>query len=135
MRERRKKRLLKQSQSEAKTKELTLECERLQSELDEARNTPHRQRLPDTRQSVTHKFNVNGHEGDITVGLYEDGSPGEVFVRMAKMGSTVRGLVDTIAVLTSLALQHGVPVEDLVTKFRHTRFEPLGYTSNPTISS
>lgn len=89
-----------------------------------------RRRLPDTRQSLTHKFCINGHEGYITAGLFDDGSVGEVFLKMAKQGSTVSGLTDTVAVLTSLCLQYGVPVEKLAEKFSHTRFEPSGWTTN-----
>ena len=81
----------------------------------------------------THKFDVAGHEGYITVGLYEDGQPGEVFIRMAKEGSTIGGLMDTIATLVSVSLQYGVPVESLVRKFEHVRFEPSGMTRNPEI--
>ena len=94
---------------------------------------PRRRRLPATRPSLTHKFTVNGHEGYIIVGFYEDGRPGEVFIKMAKKGSTVRGLTDSIGILTSLALQHGVPLELLAAKFENTRFEPLGWTKNPQI--
>jgi ribonucleoside-diphosphate reductase alpha chain len=94
---------------------------------------PLRRRLPDTRNALTHKFDVAGHEGYITVGLYEDGSPGEVFITMAKEGSTIGGLMDTIATLVSVALQYGVPVESLVRKFEHVRFEPSGMTRNPEI--
>jgi ribonucleoside-diphosphate reductase alpha chain len=94
---------------------------------------PLRRRLPDTRNATTHKFDVAGHEGYITVGLYEDGSPGEIFIRMAKEGSTIGGLMDTIATLVSVSLQYGVPVESLVRKFEHVRFEPSGMTHNPEI--
>jgi len=94
---------------------------------------PFRRRLPDTRQSITHKFSVAGHEGYLTVGLYEDGQPGEVFITMAKEGSTVGGLMDVIGTCTSLALQYGVPLITLVDKFRHARFEPSGMTSNKDI--
>ncbi len=94
---------------------------------------PLRRRLPDTRRAVTHKFDVQNHEGYITVGLYEDGSPGEVFITMAKEGSTIGGLMDTIATLVSVSLQYGVPVESLVRKFEHVRFEPSGMTRNPEI--
>ncbi len=94
---------------------------------------PYRRRLPDERQSVTHKFRVGEQEGYITVGLYEDGEPGEVFITISKEGSTIRGLMDSVAVLTSLALQYGVPVEDLARKFRSVRFEPHGFTDNPEI--
>ena len=112
---------------------LQAEVQRLQKELEEARSRPDRKRLADTRQSITHKFSICGHEGYITTGLYEDGTPGEVFIKMAKQGSTISGLVDTIAILTSLALQYGVPVEQLARKFEHTRFEPSGHTTNPEI--
>jgi ribonucleoside-diphosphate reductase alpha chain len=94
---------------------------------------PLRRRLPDTRNAKTHKFDVAGHEGYVTVGLYDDGSPGEVFITMAKEGSTVGGLMDTIATLVSVALQYGVPVESLVRKFEHVRFEPSGMTRNADI--
>jgi ribonucleoside-diphosphate reductase alpha chain len=94
---------------------------------------PLRRRLPDTRRALTHKFDVAGHEGYITVGLYEDGAPGEVFITMAKEGSTIGGLMDTIATLVSVALQYGVPVESLVRKFEHVRFEPSGMTRNRDI--
>jgi len=98
-----------------------------------APSRPFRRRLPDTRQSITHKFSVAGHEGYLTVGLYEDGQPGEVFITMAKEGSTVGGLMDVIGTCTSLALQYGVPLFTLVDKFRHARFEPSGMTSNRDI--
>jgi ribonucleoside-diphosphate reductase alpha chain len=94
---------------------------------------PLRRRLPDTRNATTHKFDVAGHEGYITVGLYADGSPGEIFIRMAKEGSTIGGLMDTIATLVSVSLQYGVPVESLVRKFEHVRFEPSGMTRNSEI--
>ena len=119
--------------SETTAKALTAEVERLTRELEEAKRTPIRHRLLDTRESVTHKFSVSGQEGYITVGLYPDGRPGEVFLTMAKQGSTLRGLVDTIAVLSSLCLQYGVPVDTLSRKFAQTRFEPSGYTKNPDI--
>ena len=94
---------------------------------------PVRRRLPDTRHSMTHKFSVGGHEGYITVGLFEDGSPGELFIVMAKEGSTIGGLMDVIGTETSLALQYGVPIEAMVDKFSHARFEPSGFTPNPDI--
>jgi len=94
---------------------------------------PFRKRLPDTRQSITHKFSVAAHEGYLTVGLYEDGQPGELFITMAKEGSTVGGLMDVIGTCTSMALQYGVPLVTLVDKFRHARFEPAGMTSNRNI--
>jgi ribonucleoside-diphosphate reductase alpha chain len=94
---------------------------------------PRRERLPDTRRSVTHKFNVGGHEGYITVGLYDDGRPGELFITMAKEGSTIGGLMDAFGTSVSMSLQYGVPLEVYVKKFSHTRFEPWGYTKNPDI--
>ncbi len=94
---------------------------------------PHRRRLPAERAAVTHKFEISGHEGYITVGLYPDGQPGEIFLKMAKEGSTVSGLMDTFATAISLALQYGVPLRDLVNKFAHVRFEPSGFTGNSEI--
>jgi ribonucleoside-diphosphate reductase alpha chain len=94
---------------------------------------PLRRRLPDTRASVTHKFDIAGHEGYITVGLFEDNTPGEVFITMAKQGSTIGGLMDTIATLISLNLQYGVPIDAIVRKFEHMRFEPAGMTTNQDI--
>jgi ribonucleoside-diphosphate reductase alpha chain len=99
--------------------------------LDAAR--PVRHKLDDERKALTHKFSIAGHEGYLTVGLYEDGQPGEIFLRVAKEGSTVSGLMDTIATMTSIALQYGVPLKALVDKFSHTRFEPSGFTNNPEI--
>jgi ribonucleoside-diphosphate reductase alpha chain len=92
-----------------------------------------RRRLPDERQSITHKFSIGGHEGYLTVGMYEDGTPGELFVVMAKEGSVVSGLMDSFATAISLSLQYGVPLKVLVDKFSHTRFEPSGFTGNPNI--
>jgi ribonucleoside-diphosphate reductase alpha chain len=94
---------------------------------------PVRRKLPDERQAITHKFSIAGHEGYITVGMYEDGKPGEVFLVMAKEGSTVSGLMDGFATSLSLALQYGVPLEAIVDKFSHTRYEPSGFTKNPEI--
>lgn len=94
---------------------------------------PVRRRLPNDCQSIRHKFDIAGHEGYIHVGLYEDGKPGEIFIKIAKEGSTVSGLMDTIGILTSMALQYGVPLEVLVDKFSHVRFEPSGFTKNPDI--
>jgi ribonucleoside-diphosphate reductase alpha chain len=94
---------------------------------------PIRRKLPDERDAVTHKFSIAGHEGYLTVGLYDEGVPGEIFLRMAKEGSTISGLMDTIATMTSLALQYGVPLKTLVDKFSHTRFEPAGFTNNKEI--
>jgi ribonucleoside-diphosphate reductase alpha chain len=92
-----------------------------------------RHRLPEERASVTHKFSISGHEGYITVGLYPTGQPGEIFIKMAKEGSTVSGLMDAFATSISLALQHGVPLKVLCEKFAHTRFEPSGWTGNEQI--
>jgi ribonucleoside-diphosphate reductase alpha chain len=92
-----------------------------------------RKRLPDERQSITHKFDIQGHEGYITVGLYDDGQPGEIFLTMAKEGSTISGLMDAFATQTSLALQYGVPLRAMVNKFSHMRFEPSGFTKNQEI--
>jgi ribonucleoside-diphosphate reductase alpha chain len=92
-----------------------------------------RRKLPDERESITHKFSIGGHEGYITVGKYEDGTPGEIFITMAKEGSTISGLMDSFATMTSLSLQHGVPLQLLVDKFTHTRFEPSGFTKNREI--
>lgn len=94
---------------------------------------PRRRKLPDERRAITHKFSVAGHEGYITVGLYDDGTPGEIFLTMAKEGSTISGLMDAFATAISLTLQYGVPLEALVEKFSHMRFEPSGYTKNPEI--
>jgi ribonucleoside-diphosphate reductase alpha chain len=92
-----------------------------------------RYKLPEERHSFTHKFSIGGHEGYITVGMYEDGSPGEIFVRMAKEGSVIAGLMDSFATAISLALQHGVPLHVLIEKFKGTRFEPSGFTGNQEI--
>jgi len=105
--------------------------EQLEKQPHEAR--PVRRKLPDERQSITHKFSVGGHEGYITVGLYPDGKPGEIFITMSKEGSVVSGLMDSFATAISLALQYGVPLETLVNKFAHMRFEPSGVTNNPQI--
>ena len=110
-----------------------------QVEVDKAADkTRHRQPAPRTvarhAQSITHKFNVAGHEGYITVGLYPDGRPGELFITMAKEGSTVGGLMDAFGTAISICLQYGVPFEVLVNKFSHTRLEPMG-TKNPDIRS
>ncbi len=92
-----------------------------------------RRKLPDERQALTHKFSINEHEGYITIGLYENGLPGEIFLTMAKEGSTISGLMDAFATAISIALQYGVPLHTLVDKFSHTRFEPSGFTKNPEI--
>lgn len=98
-----------------------------------ASEEPLRRRLDATRESLTHKFDVDGNEGYITVGLYKDGSVGEIFIKMAKQGSTLGGLMDSLAILVSMSLQYGVPLQVLVQKFVHTKFEPSGYTSNEKI--
>jgi ribonucleoside-diphosphate reductase alpha chain len=94
---------------------------------------PHRRKLADERKSITHKFDIAGHEGYITVGMYEDGTPGEIFVSMSKQGSAISGLMDSFATAISYALQYGVPLQFLVDKFAHMRFEPSGFTKNPQI--
>ena len=98
-----------------------------------AEGRPARRKLPDERHAITHKFSIAGHEGYITVGMYEDGKPGEIFLVMAKEGSTISGLMDAFATSISMALQYGVPLEALVEKFSHVRFEPSGFTKNPEI--
>ncbi|MDD5348584.1 MAG: vitamin B12-dependent ribonucleotide reductase [Chthoniobacteraceae bacterium] len=114
---------------EARVVEMEKEIEQLRQKI----NKPVRLRMQDTRISLTHKFDIAGHEGYITVGLYENGMPGELFIQMAKEGSTIGGLMDTVATLTSLSLQYGVPLESLVKKFAYQRFEPSGFTKNPDI--
>ena len=109
--------------------ELEDELSMLRSKVDK----PIRHRMPDTRMSLTHRFEIAGHEGYITVGLYEDNQPGELFITMSKEGSTIGGLMDTVGTLTSIALQYGVPLESLVKKFAYQRFEPSGFTKNPDI--
>jgi ribonucleoside-diphosphate reductase alpha chain len=94
---------------------------------------PRRRKLPDERRAITHKFDIAGHEGYITVGLYEDGMPGEIFLVMAKEGSTISGFADAFAQAISYTLQYGVPLHDLVDKFSHVRFEPSGMTKNPEV--
>ena len=98
-----------------------------------AEDLPRRRKLPDVREAITHKFSIAGHEGYLTVGLHDDGQPGELFLRMNKEGSTISGLMDTVACMTSFALQYGVPLNFLVDKFSHSRFEPSGFTQNPEI--
>jgi ribonucleoside-diphosphate reductase alpha chain len=115
--------------AKAKIAELDEEVTKLRHEVGRAI----RRRLPETRTAVTHKFDIAGHEGYLTVGLFEDGQPGELFITMAKEGSTIGGLMDSIGTLTSMSLQYGVPLEALVKKFAHQRFEPSGFTKNPDI--
>jgi ribonucleoside-diphosphate reductase alpha chain len=98
-----------------------------------ARGSIARRRLPDERKSITHKFSIAGHEGYITVGMFEDGMPGEVFITMSKEGSTISGLMDSFATSTSISLQYGVPLRVMVDKFSHARYEPSGFTGNPDI--
>jgi ribonucleoside-diphosphate reductase alpha chain len=118
-------------QLEMRIVELEREIEAMRAML----NQPMRHRMPETRVSLTHKFEIAGHEGYITVGLFEDSTPGELFIQMSKEGSTIGGLMDTVATLTSIALQYGVPLESLVKKFAYQRFEPSGFTKNPDIRS
>ena len=113
----------------AKIEELALENEALRQRLQ----APTRQPMTDTRMSLTHKFEIAGHKGYLTVGFYPDRRPGEIFIQMSKEGSTIGGLMDTVATLTSIALQYGVPLEQLVNKFAYQRFEPSGFTKNPDI--
>src|SRR5256885_992073 len=114
---------------ETRIVELDQEVASLRCRLDQ----PSRHRMPDTRMSLTHRFEIAGHEGYITVGLYEDQQPGELFITMSKEGSTIGGLMDTVGTLTSIALQYGVPLQGLVKKFAYQRFEPSGFTKNPDI--
>jgi hypothetical protein len=94
---------------------------------------PRRRRLPDERESITHKFQIANHEGYLTVGLFDDGSPGEVFVKMAKEGSTLSGLIDGWAIAVSIGLQYGVPMAALVNKYADMAFEPSGFTQHPVV--
>jgi ribonucleoside-diphosphate reductase alpha chain len=103
------------------------------SKAESKESRPFRRKLPDERRSITHKFDIAGHEGYITVGMYEDGQPGEIFITMSKEGSTISGLMDSFATAISMALQYGVPLRVLVDKFSHMRFEPSGFTKNPDI--
>ena len=122
--------------ADTRVKDLEAQLAELQAEVAKLRQVaaqPLRRRLPDTRGAVTHKFDIAGHEGYFHVGLFEDNQPGELFITMAKEGSTIGGLMDSIGTLTSMALQYGVPLEALVKKFAHQRFEPSGFTKNPDI--
>jgi len=92
-----------------------------------------RRTLPPTHNSVTHKFSVNGHEGYLTVGLFDDGQPGEIFIKMSKEGSTLSGLIQGFCRAFSLAIQYGLPLSDAVERFRNMRFDPMGQTNNPNI--
>ena len=109
------------------------ELEGVITELRKKADEPVRRRMPETRVAINHKFEIAGHKGYLTVGMFEDGQPGELFIQMNKEGSTLGGLMDTIATLTSIALQYGVPLESLVKKFAYQRFEPSGFTKNPDI--
>jgi len=115
------------------TKQAILNAGQLAAQGAAVAEGPRRHKLPDERQAITHKFDIAGHEGYITVGLYEDGMPGELFIVMAKEGSTISGFADAFAQAISYALQYGVPLQDLVDKFSHVRFEPSGMTRNPDV--
>ncbi len=121
------------AQSDAALQNRLRQLETEAARLREQVGKPLRRRLPDTRTAITHKFDIAGHEGYLTVGLFENGQPGELFITMAKEGSTIGGLMDGIGTLTSLALQYGVPLDALARKFAHVRFEPSGFTRNPDI--
>ncbi len=114
---------------ESRAREMESEIAYLQKQVGK----PLRRKLPETRAALNHKFSIADHEGYLTVGLFEDGQPGELFITMAKEGSTIGGLMDSVATLTSMSLQYGVPLEALVRKFSHQRFEPSGFTKNPDI--
>jgi ribonucleoside-diphosphate reductase alpha chain len=116
-------------QLEGRIVELETEMTALRARAD----VPPRRRMPETRLAMNHKFEIAGHKGYLTVGMFEDGNPGEIFIQMNKEGSTIGGLMDTVATLTSLSLQFGVPLESLVKKFAYQRFEPSGFTKNPDI--
>ncbi len=117
------------AQLEGRVVDLEKEITELRTKADQ----PVRRRMSDTRVSLTHKFDIAGHEGYITVGMFDDGQPGELFIQMQKEGSTIGGLMDTVGALTSMALQYGVPLGSMVRKFAHSRFEPSGFTQNPDI--
>jgi ribonucleoside-diphosphate reductase alpha chain len=110
-----------------------IEVREVVKEIVKIVETPTRRRLPDERNAITHKFDIAGHEGYITVGLFEDGTPGEIFLTMAKEGSTISGFADAFAQAISYSLQYGVPLQALVDKFSHARFEPSGMTKNPEV--
>jgi ribonucleoside-diphosphate reductase alpha chain len=110
----------------------------MHDESDETHEPPpmiatHRHALPERRESITHKFAIMGHEGYLTIGLFETGEPGEIFIKMSKAGSTLGGLVQAYCRAFSLALQYGLPVHEAVNRFKGMRFEPMGHTSNPDI--
>jgi len=110
-----------------------VDLEQEMSALRDKASAPPRRRMPETRVAINHKFEIAGHKGYLTVGMFEDGCPGEIFIQMNKEGSTIGGLMDTVATLTSMSLQYGVPLESLVKKFAYQRFEPSGFTKNPDI--
>jgi ribonucleoside-diphosphate reductase alpha chain len=116
-----------------RTQPLSTSLDKKKEKQSTAPGKPARRHLPDERQSITHKFSIAGHEGYITVGMFEDGSPGELFITMSKEGSTISGLMDSLATSVSIALQYGVPLKVLVDKFSHARYEPSGFTNNPDI--
>ena len=127
----------KKAEGDAATPEAADEVvEALRKQLAKAQveaGLPHRRRLPSERTAVTHKFDIQGHEGYITVGFYPDGRPGELFITMAKEGSTIGGLMDAFGTTVASRLQYGVPLRVFVNKFAHSRFEPAGFTKNPDI--
>lgn len=100
---------------------------------EKIKRTSRRKKLPETRKSITHKFEISNHEGYLTVGLYDDGTPGELFIHMSKEGSTISGLMDALGIAISVGLQHGVPLSTLINKFRYTKFEPSGFCTNKEI--
>ena len=116
-----------------KKDESTTETEVVEKVVEKIVYAPKRRRMADERRSITHKFDISGHKGYITVGLFEDGSPGEIFVTMAKQGSVISGLMDAFATAISISLQYGVPLSTWVRKFVNSRFEPYGFTTNPQI--
>ena len=111
----------------------SISVESLRTDQGELFAAEKRRRLPDERASITHKFSIAGHEGYIIVGMYKDGVPGEIFIKMAKEGSTLSGFMDGLALSISIGLQYGVPLKALVDKLTNTRFEPSGFTENPNI--
>lgn len=111
----------------------SVHCARMTQADENMVATNHRRVLPTTRQSMTHKFMIGGHEGYLTIGLFDDGSPGEVFIKMSKEGSTLSGLIQGFCRAFSLALQYGLTVRDAVDRFRGMRFDPMGPTNNPDI--
>jgi ribonucleoside-diphosphate reductase alpha chain len=113
--------------------ELTEDSATQRGSMDKDLSPAIRRRLPDERRALTHHFSIAGQEGYLTVGVYEDGLPGEIFITMSKQGSTISGLMDSFATAVSLALQYGVPLEVLCSKFTHVRFEPSGWSGNPKI--